>query len=244
MIFSRQTFPVAVLFLAAIPVWPATFGAAQAAAPSDLDKVLSKLDSSAKTFKSAQADIVWDKVQTQPIPDTDSQVGTAIFERDQSKSGEMRMAMHIKTDNGKPALKDMVYSGGVGKMYQPTIKRMEVFKLGDNRAALDAFLTLGFGGSGEDLKKSWKISLVGTEPVNGSPAAKLQLLPIDPKMAESTTKVFLWIDMQKGVAVKQQRFSPDGSYLVLTYSNIQLNGKVPSGAFEIKTASGTQVINH
>jgi len=220
---------------------------APAKVPSELDTVLAKLDASAKTFKSAEADIVWDKVQTQPMEDTDSQVGTAIFERGKpsnGKSGEMQMALHIKTDNGKPALKDMVYSNGVGKMYQPSIKQEQIFKVGDNKAALDAFLTLGFGGSGQDLKKTWKIALLGTESVNGSPAAKLQLLPVDPKLAESTTKVFLWIDLKLGVAVKQQRFSPDASYLMLTYSNIRLNGKVPSGAFEIKTAPGTQIQNH
>jgi len=244
---SPKSLAFALLFLAALSALGIAKPQAPSKVPPELDSILSKLDKSAIDFKSAQADIVWDKVQTQPIEDTDSQVGTAIFERGKStnsKPGEMRMALHIRTDNGKPALKDMVYSKGVGYMYQPSIKQEQVFKIGDNKAALDAFLTLGFGGSGEDLKKTWKIALLGTETVNGSPAAKLQLLPIDPKLAESTTKVFLWIDLKLGVAVKQQRFSPDASYLMLTYSNIRLNGTVPSGAFEIKTAPGTQIQNH
>jgi len=116
--------------------------------------------------------------------------------------------------------------------------------LGDNRSALDAFLTLGFGGSGADLRKTWKVSLAGTEAVNGIQASKLQLIPLDAKMAETTSKVFLWIDMDKGIAVKQQRFGTDGGYVVLTYSNIQLNGKVPSGAFDLKPPKDTQIVNH
>jgi outer membrane lipoprotein-sorting protein len=204
-------------------------------------QILDKLDATSKTFKSAEADILWENVQTKPIEDKDSQAGTILVARD---GGETKLAMHIKTDNGSPALKDMVYANGTGKMYQPAIKQMQVFKIGDNKAALDAFLTLGFGGSGQDLSKNWNITLLGTESVNGVSAVKLQLAPKDAKMAESTPKVLLWIDMNQGLAVKQQRFQNDGTYVVFTYSNIHLNGKVPSGAFEIKTASGTQIVNH
>jgi len=242
MTLSIKSLAIAVLLLAGIRGPQPASAAAQSAASPDLDKILSKLDASAKTFKSAQADIVWDNILTQPAPDKDSQVGTILFAR--GKSGDTQVALHIKTDNGRPALKDLVYANGVGRMYQPSIKQMQVFKLGDNRAALDAFLTLGFGGSGEDLKKAWKVAFAGTESVNGIQAAKLQLIPLDPKLAETTSKVFLWIDIDKGVAVKQQRFATDGSYVVLTYSGIQLNAKIPSGAFDIKTAPGTQIVNH
>jgi outer membrane lipoprotein-sorting protein len=212
-----------------------------AMAADDVTPVLNKLDATSKTFKSAQADILWDHVQTQPIEDKDTQAGTLLVVRD---GGGTRMALHIKTDNGQPALKDMVYADGIGKMYQPSIKQLQVFKIGDNKAALDAFLTLGFGGSGQDLSKNWTITSLGTEAVNGVSAAKLQLVPKDSKLAESTPKVLLWIDTNQGVAIKQQRLQSDGTYVVFTYSNIHLNGKVPSGAFEIKTAPGTQTVNH
>jgi outer membrane lipoprotein-sorting protein len=211
-------------------------------AADNLDKVIAKLDASAKTFASAQADIVWDNVQTQPVLDKDSQAGTAIFAR--GKDGQMQVAVHIKTDNGKPVLKDLAYANGVGKMYEPAIKQIQVFKVGDKSAQLETFLTLGFGGSGQDLAKNWQITDAGTEAVNGVQAAKLQLVPHDPALAKTTPKVLLWIDLDKGVALKQQRFDSAGNYVVFTYSNIQLNKKVPSNAFEIKTAPGTQVVNH
>jgi outer membrane lipoprotein-sorting protein len=156
----------------------------------------------------------------------------------------MQVAVHIKTDNGKPVLKDLAYANGVGKMYEPTIKQIQVFKVGDKSAQLETFLTLGFGGSGQDLAKNWQITDAGTEAVNGVQAAKLQLVPHDPALAKTTPKVLLWIDLDKGVALKQQRFDSAGNYVVFTYSNIQLNKKVPSNAFEIKTAPGTQVVNH
>jgi outer membrane lipoprotein-sorting protein len=212
-----------------------------ALAADDLEKVLARLDASAAKFKSAQADITWDNVQTAPIEDKDTQVGTVLFER---KDGQVQMALHIKTDNGKPVLKDMVYAGGVGKLYEPKLKQMQVFKVGDKRSQLDTFLTLGFGGSGKELTKNWTVSYAGTEAVGGVSAAKLQLVPRDAEVAKSAPKVLLWVDLDKGVAVKQQRFDPSGNYVIFSYGNLKLNGPMPSGAFEIKTASGTQIVNH
>jgi outer membrane lipoprotein-sorting protein len=211
-------------------------------ADDDLGKVLAKLDASAKTFTSAQADIVWDNVQTQPVLDKDSQVGMVVFAH--AKNGQMQVAVHIKTDNGKPVLKDLSYADGIGKMYEPAIKQLQVFKVGDKGGQLESFLTLGFGGSGQDLTKNWQITDAGTEAVNGVQAAKLLLVPRDPALAKTAPKVLLWIDLDKGVAVKQQRFDTAGNYVIFTYNNIQLNKKIPSNAFEIKTASGTQVVNH
>lgn len=236
---SRMALYPKIFALAALLL--ATTIAVPARAADDLDNVIAKLDSTASKFKSAQADITWDNVQTQPIPDTDRQAGTILFER---KNGQTQVALHIKTDNGKPVLKDMVYAGGVGKLYQPALKQMQVFKVEDKKSELDAFLTLGFGGSGQDLKKNWQVSSLGTEQVAGVNAAKLQLIPRDPAVAKTAPKVLLWIDMDKGVAVKQQRFNADSGYVVFGYTNIRLNGSVPSNAFEIKTASGTQVVNH
>lgn len=212
-----------------------------ARAADDLDKVLARLDASSAKFKSAQADIVWDNVQTQPIEDKDSQAGTVLFDR---KGGQLQMALHLKTDNGRPIEKEMVYAGGVFKLYEARIKQLQIFQAGANRAQYDMFLTVGFGGSGKDLQKNWDVSLVGTETVDGVSAPKLQLIPRDANLLKSITKVFLWIDMDKGVAVKQQSFDPAGNYRMVVYHGIKLNVPTPSDAFEIKTAPGTQTVNH
>jgi outer membrane lipoprotein-sorting protein len=211
-------------------------------AADDLGKVIDKLDASAKSFTSAQAAIDWDNVQTKPIFDKDVQLGTVVFAR--AKDGQMEVAVHIRTENGRPVEKDLCYAGGVGKMYDAKEKQIQVFQVGNKSGQLETFLTLGFGGSGQDLKKNWDIAYAGTEQVDGVAAAKLQLIPHDPSLARTAPKVLLWIDMDRGVALKQQRFDASGNYLAFTYSNIKLNSKLPSNAFEIKTASGTQVVNH
>jgi len=210
-------------------------------AADDLASVLAKLDVASVKFKSAQADIEWDNVQVAPIEDRDKQAGTVLFQR---KDGQLSMALHLKTDNGKPIQKDMVYAGGLFKLYEPLIKQMQVFKAGSNRAQADAVMTIGFGGSGKDLQKSWQVSYAGTEQVDGKAAAKLELVPKDENAKNTFPKVLLWVDTENGIALKQQRFDTSGNYAVVSYHNIRVNAPVPSNAFEIKTAAGTQVVNH
>jgi len=214
--------------------------AASALAADDLATVLAKLDAASAKFKSAQADIVSENTQTQPILDTDTQTGTILFERE---GGQLHMALHLKTDNGHPAEKDVVYAGGLLKFYEPMQKRMTVFKAGDNQNQADTILTIGFGGSGKDLQKSWEVAYAGSEKVDGKTTAKLSLVPKDASMKNNFPKVALWVDMETGLAVRQQFFDASGNYRIANYRNIKLNAAVPAKSFEVKTAPGTQVVN-
>jgi outer membrane lipoprotein-sorting protein len=80
--------------------------------------------------------------------------------------------------------------------------------------------------------------------VDGKQAAKLELIPKDPSAKNSFPKVLLWVDLADGIALKQQRYDASGNYNVVSYHNIRVNASVPSDAFEIKTAPGTQIVNH
>lgn len=223
-VFSRKWFvwrAVAVAFAVA--------GIAAGAGAQDLNAVAAKLDASAAKFKSAQADVVWDAVQTQPIPDSDKQAGTILFARSGS---DVKVALHLTMHNGKPFKKTMVYANGQGKLNDGSTT--QTFSAGSNKSTLEAFLTLGFGGSGADLQKNWTVTYQGTEAVSGVQAAKLQLIPKDPSVAKATPKVILWVDMDKGVGVQQQRFDTSGNYSMITYSNIKLGVSAPSSAFQLK----------
>ena len=56
-------------------------------------------------------------------------------------------------------------------------------RAGANRGQWESFLTLGFGGSGTDLEANWKVSLLGTETMDGVSVAKLDLVPLQQKVA-------------------------------------------------------------
>ena len=215
--------------------------ATRANAADDLNAALRRLDASALKFKSAEAEINWDSVQTQPFEDHDIQTGVAIFER---KGGQLSAVLHIKTSNGKPYVKEVLYTGGALSYYEPEQKRMSVFQAGKNRSAFETLLTLGFGASGHDLEKAWSVSFGGTETLNGITVARLELIPKDEQVKKNVSKAILWLDLDRGVALRQRFLNPDGTYRDVTYFKVKLNGSVPSNAFQIHTASGTQVQNH
>jgi outer membrane lipoprotein-sorting protein len=211
---------------------------AQSAPPAgnaDLPKVIIELNSAAAKFVSAQADFAWDQF-TAVVQDHEIQTGTIYFER---KKGATLMAAYVKQDNGKDAPKTVVYDNGEVNLYEPTIKQLTTLKAGDNRGQFESFLTLGFGGSGTDLEKSWKVTLLGIESMDGVSVAKLDLVPKDPKVLETFTHVTIWVEPSRGINHKQIFFQPSGDLRTTTYKNIRYNAPVPADVFQIKPAPGT-----
>ncbi|MHB1857504.1 MAG: LolA family protein [Acidobacteriaceae bacterium] len=166
-----KTFAVAAaIFLCAGMGW------AQApAASGDLNHVLAEMDASAAKFRSAQANFQWDQFEM-VVQSTDTQTGVIYYE---GSGDHTRVALDIEKADGQPAKKTIVYSGGVLQFYQPQIDQMTVFHTRDKQSQYESYLTLGFGGSGSDLKKSWDITYQGMETIDGVETAKLDLVSKD-----------------------------------------------------------------
>ena len=113
--------------------------------------------------------------------------------------------------------------------------------MGKNRSDFESFIVLGFGGSGQDLLKTFAVTFGGTETINGVKAAKLELVPKSDKVRDKYNKMILWIDPDKGISVQQQFFTPQGDSRLCKYSSIRLNEKIGDDAFKLKTTSKTQV---
>ena len=211
---------------------------AQTAAPAsnaDVQKVIGELNAAAAKFSSAQADLTWDQF-TAVVQEHETQTGTIYFER---KTGVTRMAAYLKQDNGKDAPKTVVYDGGEVNFYEPTIKQLTTVKAGANRGQFESFLTLGFGGSGTDLEANWKVSLLGTENMDGVTVAKLELVPKEQKVLDMFTHVTIWVEPSRGISHKQVFYQPSGDLRTATYRNIRYNSPVPADVFQIKPAPGT-----
>ena len=208
-------------------------------ADGNLQKVLARLNETAAKFHTAQADVSWDNVQTQPIFDKDTQTGTMDVER---RKGSMAMALHLKTLDGRPVPKEMVYEGGEFKLYEPLLGQMTVFHTANRAAQIESFLVLGFGGSATEMQKDWIVSYAGAETIHGVATEKLQLLPRGEATKQNVSKVMLWIDMKDGIAIRQQSFDPAGNYRLVDYTLRRLNGGLPANAFAVKLASGTKII--
>jgi len=202
---------------------------------ADLEKVLNQMDAVAATFKTAEADFVWDQY-TKVVNETDTQLGKVYF-RQTPKETEMA------ADIAQPAQKYVLYQNSTVRVYEPRIDQVTVYNTGKNRAEVESFLVLGFGGRGHDLEKSFAVTFQGYEEAGGVRAAKLNLVPKTAKGRNIFDRIVLWIDPARGISVQQQFVEPQGDYRLAKYSNIKLNQGIPGDVFRLKTTGRTKFIN-
>lgn len=216
-------------------IWLLSLGAWAESDAAGLERVLGQMDASAKNFRTTEASVVWDQYQ-KVIDDTDTQKGRIYFRRE---GGEMQVAV----DFVEPDKKYVLYSGGKVQVYQPKIDQVNEYSAGKNRADIESFLVLGFGGGGHELLRSYEVKYLGRETVNGAEAEKLELIPKSVRLRNNIARILLWIDPNKGISMQQQLFEPDGNYRLAKYSQIQVNQKLPDGVFKLKTTGKTKVIS-
>jgi outer membrane lipoprotein-sorting protein len=210
--------------------------------PSDsvtLESVLKKMDAAAAAFRTTQAQFEWDRYE-KVIDETDDIEYGTIYYRRTGKDIEMMAEVT------KPDKKYVLFSEGKIKMYLPKADQVTVWDLGKSSSDFESYLVLGFGGSGQDLTKSFDVTLVNPQPqtVGDVATAELQLVPKSVKLRNNIAKILLWIDLERGISVQQQFFEPEGDYRLTKYSAIQVNGKkIPDDVFKLKTTSKTQTIS-
>jgi outer membrane lipoprotein-sorting protein len=229
----RPTFAIAGGFLLLTAV--SLFSAAQSQNPAGLENVLKKMDAAAAGFQTAQADFVWDQYQ-RVVDETDTQKGTVYYRR---AGKEIEMVADIK----QPDRKVVLYKDGKLQVYQPKIEQVIVYPAGGNRNELESYLVLGFGGSGQDLKKSFEVSYEGDENVDSVATAKLQLIPKSEKIRNNFSKIFLWIDLTRGISIQQKFMQTQGDYRLAKYSAVRVNGKIGNDVFQLKTTGKTQFVS-
>ena len=200
-----------------------------------LERVLSQMDAAAKDFRSLQAAFVWDQY-TKVVQDTDTSKGSVYFQRE---GGGIRMSADIT----EPAPKTVLFADGEVQMFEPKIDRVTLYKTGKNRAEVESFLVLGFGGRGHDLLKSYEVRYLGKETVDGVETGQLQLTPKSETARAKFSQILLWIDRKTGVSVQQKLLQPSGDYRLAKYSKILINQKLPDGAFKLKTTPKTTYLS-
>jgi outer membrane lipoprotein-sorting protein len=229
----RQTFIVSIVLLPILMV--VSFLRAQQKQESPLESVLHKLDTTAANFQAAQADFIWDQYQ-KVVDETDTQKGTVYYRR---SGKDIEMMAEIK----EPDHKFVLYKDGKLQMYQPKIEQVTNFATGNNRTDVESYLVLGFGGSGQDLLKAFDVSYVGEESIDNVATAKLQLVPKSEKVRNTFSKILLWIDLSRGISVRQQFMAPQGDYRLARYSSIRVNERIPNDVFRLKTTGKTQFVS-
>ena len=217
---------------------------AKSADPGALDAVLKKMDAVAANFTTAQANFEWEMYQKviDEIIGVDKGV---IYYRKSGRQVEMMAEVKetgASASSMKPEPKFVLLSGGKIRLYQPKLDQITEYDLGKNQSDFESYIVLGFGASGQDLRKSFDVTYMGPETIAGVKTAKLQLIPKSEKVKNTYSQIFLWIDLDRGVSVQQQLFQPQGDYRLAKYSQIKLHEKIGDDVFKLKTTSKTQTV--
>jgi outer membrane lipoprotein-sorting protein len=195
---------------------------------ADLDKVLAQMDAASAKFQNAQADFLWDDY-TKVVDDHEQQTGAIYFER---IGGQTQMAALVQ----QPKKKTVVYKDGILSYYDPSLDQLNVFNTGKNKAQIDSFLTLGFGGSGKDLKATWQINDLGSETIDGVATEKLDLQS-DQAKSQNIVHITIWVDPARAVSLKQVFYYTSGNTRTSTFTHIKYNDKkLPKGVFDVPKA--------
>jgi len=207
---------------------------AAAAQSCDLNKTLAQMDAASAKFQSAQADFTWDQL-TAVVQEHDKQSGIVYF---QKHGGTTIMAADIQT----PAAKQIVFDSNNVTMYTPATNEELIYSVAKNKEQAEGFLTLGFGGSGSDLKKTWDVTCAGMETIAGTPTAKLVLIPKLDSVKANFSKVTIWVDPVRDISLKQILEQPQsGDTRTNTFTNIKYNEPISASVFKIKTAGNPSI---
>jgi outer membrane lipoprotein-sorting protein len=224
------------LFLTATCFAEKQASAAAASAPQSatLESVLSQMDAAASGFRTAQAQL--DSQQYQKVVDeTDTQSGEVYFSR---RGGALQMKLNIS----KPDEKYVLVKDGKAQLYQPSIDQLTEYSLNSSQND-EGMFSLGFGGRGHDLLKSFHVKLAGSETIDGVATEKLELVPKSPKVLNMFSRITIWIDPKRDVSLQQQFDEPSGDWRKAHYTNIKLNSRIPENVFTLKTTPKTQVVH-
>jgi len=209
-----------------------------ALASGDLAATLAKLDAAATRFHTTSADFQFQTVQTQPVPDTETQTGVVYYQR---SAAAFHMGVHIRQVDSQPVFKTVVCcQGGVIKLYEKAIDQVTTLS---KLSQYESWFMLGFGASGKEMAARWNIVDDGPEPFDGVETEKLVLVPKDPAVRKNVPQVTVWMDLSRGVSLKQIFDEGQGLSRICTYTDIKMNQPLPADAFTINTDPNTTYVN-
>jgi outer membrane lipoprotein-sorting protein len=151
-----------------------------------------------------------------------------------SETGQMdvRRDGKMRIDLASPDPKTILRDGDHIYIYTPRTRRVEEYDIGKHRDVVDQLLLLGFGTTGENLKKEYLITLQGEENVDGQRVVRLELTPRSNEVRKQISKIELWLNEANWIPAQQQ-FYETGSedYSIIRYQNVTRNVSISDARF-------------
>lgn len=199
-------------------------GARKGKHPTDLTEILSDMNEASKRLKTVSANLEYTKV-TVLVDDKSTESGQLLFRR--GKTTEIRI------DIQKPERKILLFKKNKGEIYFPKINQIQEYDLAQKSDLVQQFLLLGFGTDANELKKTYNVTYVKEEDLEGDTTVLLQLVPRKENTAAQITKIQIWVNEESWLPAQQKFFQSGGDYLIAHYSGVKVNRVLPGSSFEL-----------
>jgi outer membrane lipoprotein-sorting protein len=185
----------------------------------DVDSVLQRMNQAAPAFKAMTADLKM-VTYTKILDDKATETGTVTMQR--VRKNDTRAVIEFSGESART----LTLQGKTVRIYYPNLKQYQDYDVGKT-VNVNQFLLLGFGSSGKELSASYDIKSGGVEKITGVDTTKLILTPKDKKAQEHLKTAEIWVPNDSPNPVQQRFNEPSGNYRLVTYSNVQINPRLP-----------------
>ncbi len=199
-----------------------------------LEQILIKIDERGKTLR-AMSSVIIQKRWTDILEEFDEgEKGKFYFLREQGK-------VYLRKDISQPQENTLVIREGKVLFYQPRIKQVQSYDLGQRRNRAE-FLLLGFGSDKDALKETYDIRLLKKEEIEGRETYSLELVPKSEKVSAYFSAIVIWVDSTLWVPIQQKLMEPTQDFLLIRFQDIRLNPKMRKSHFELKLPKDVTVV--
>ncbi len=201
----------------------------------DLAAILEKMTQFGRNFRSLAADIRQRKYIAVIDEFEREEKGKLYYQRTSNGSARLRREIH------EPAQQIATIDDGVAVIYEPALQQARRLRLGRHKDKTE-FFALGIGQPPGKLQQVFNISLIGREALNGARAALLELVPKGREAGSLFARIILWIDENKGLPLQQKFVEHNGDFILVRFSNIKINVKMPDSLFKLKLSKDIEII--
>ncbi len=199
-----------------------------------LEELLDQLEEQGATIKSMSASLE-QKKWTDILEEFDEgEFGRFLFLKEKDR-------IFLRKEIEEPQLSHLVIADGEVVFFQPLIKQAQKYRLGKNKDKAE-LLVLGFGTTREALEEAYDLRLLGEERVGEAQTWILEMTPRSHKAQAFLSKIVLWIDTRRWIPIQQKLIEPTDDYLLVRFSEVQLNPKLSPSDFKLKLPKGTRVV--
>jgi outer membrane lipoprotein-sorting protein len=199
--------------------------AAGMASGQSIESFLARMDQFSPTFTGAKATIRR-TVRTRGIPDDDVEVGTMLVRRSGGKT-------QFRIDFKEPNVYTAVLREEIAEVYHPKLNVTTEYDLRAYKDVAEKLFLLGFGMPGRELSANYEVRNLKHDTVGGQTCTYMELVPKSTGVRQQLKSIEVWISDKTSCPARQIFHMPDGSTNTAEFSGMEVNPKIPNGAFDL-----------